>query len=199
MVETDDEMDEDYKYEEEVAESEIDLDVDSYEEVDKYGIKMLKKENNFSEGIIPFDGDGEEAADEEDGDGDAVEVSIPVDPVQQREIHKRDFYNLYTPYYKKITNTHLIPDAKYNDILRVLCTKPKTSERGNTRKMRQTYQLVGNIKNRCLYLKGKVVTTFEQVFNAILEAHYSIGHSRIPRKHKDFLRDNLNYFGIPVP
>ncbi len=122
-----------------------------------------------------------------------------MDPAQQQEIHKRDFYNLYTPYYKKITNTHLIPDAKYNDILRVLCTKPKTSERGNTRKMRQAYQLVGNIENRCLYRKGKVVTTFEQVFNAILEAHSSIGHSRIPRKHKDFLRENLNYFGIPVP
>jgi hypothetical protein len=40
MAETDDEMDEDYKYEEDVAESEIDLDVDSYEEVDKYEIKM---------------------------------------------------------------------------------------------------------------------------------------------------------------
>jgi hypothetical protein len=31
MAETDDDMDEDYKYEEDVAKSEIDLDVNSYE------------------------------------------------------------------------------------------------------------------------------------------------------------------------
>jgi hypothetical protein len=173
--------------------------VDSYEEVDKYEIEMLKKDNNYSEGTTPFDGDDEEAADEEDGDGDAVEVGIPVDPAQQQEIHKRDFCNLYTPYYKKITNTHLITDAKYIEFLRLLRTKPKTSNRGNTRKMRQTYELVGNVKNRCSYRKGKVVTTFERVFDAILEAHSSIGHSRNPRKHKDFLRDNLKYFGIPGP
>ncbi len=184
MAETDDDMDEDYKTEEDVAESEIDLDVDPYEEVDKYEIKMLNKDNNYAEGTRPFDGDGEEAADEEDGDGDEVEVSIPVDPAQQREIHKRDFYNLYTPYYKKITNTHLIADARYIEILCLLRTKPKTSERGNTRKMRQTYQLVGNVGNRCIYQKGKVVTTFARVFDAILEAHSSIGHSRDPRKHK---------------
>jgi hypothetical protein len=44
-----------------------------------------------------------------------------------------------------------------------------------------------------------VATTFEHMFDVILEAHSSIGHSRDHRKHKDFLRDNLNYFGIPGP
>ncbi len=55
------------------------------------------------------------------------------------------------------------------------------------------------MENRCLYRKEKVVTTFEQVFDVILETHSSIGHSRDSRKHKDCLKDTLNYFGIPGP
>ncbi len=81
-------------------------------------------------------------------------------------------------------------NLKYNEILHLLCTKPKTYKRGNTQKMHQTYQLVGSVKNQCIHRKGKVVTTFERVFDAILEAHSSIGHSRDHRNHKDFLRDN---------
>lgn len=193
-----DEEDEDYNYQDN-AEAELDLDDDSYVELDKYEVEMLKKESISNKGTATSDGSGEEASDEEDADGEAVEVTISVDPVEQRQIHKRDFYKIYTPYYEKITNTHLITDAKYNQILRLLRTKAKTSERGNTRKLRLTYQLVGNVENRCIYRKGKVVTTFERVFDAILEAHSSIGHSRDFRKHKSFLSDNLNYFGIPGP
>ncbi len=55
------------------------------------------------------------------------------------------------------------------------------------------------MENRCIYHQGKVVTTFQHVFDAILEAHSSIGHSRDHRKHKDYLRDNLKYYGIPGP
>ncbi len=149
---------------------------------------MLKRQSN--EVTAAIDGDSEE---------DAVQVSIPVDLAQQREIHKRDFYNLYQPYYQKTSNTHLISDAKYNEIVKLLCTKAKTTERGNTQKLRQTYQLVSNVENRWLHRKGKVVTTFERVFDVILEAHSSIGHSRDFRKHKDYLKDTLNYFGIPGP
>jgi hypothetical protein len=205
MTETDDELDdeidqddEDYGTQdngEEDGIEELDLDVDAYEAVDNFEVEMLVKE-----GIYNIPADGEEATTEVDADEDAVvEVSIPVDPAEQRAIHKRDFYNLYQPYYKRTTNTHLITDAKYKEILRLLRTKPKTSERGNTRKLRQTYQLEGNVENQCIYRKGKRVTTFERVFDAILEAHSSIGHARDPRKHKDYLRDNLNYFGIPGP
>jgi hypothetical protein len=205
VTETDDEFDdemdeddEDYGTQdngEEDGIEELDLNVDGYVALDNFELEMLLKE-----GISNIPGDGEEATTEVDADEDAVvEVSIPVDPAEQREIHKRDFYNLYQPYYKKTTNTHLITDSKYYEILRLLRTKAKTSERGNTRKMRQTYQLVGNVENQCIYRKGKRVTTFERVFDAILEAHSSIGHSRDHRKHKDYLRDNLNYFGIPGP
>ena len=201
MTETSDELDEDdedYQYQdngEEDGSEELDLDVNAYEAVDNFEVELLVKE-----GIYNIDGDVEGGSTEVDADEDAVvEVSIPVDPAEQREIHKRDFYNLYQPYYKKTTNTHLITDSKYNEILRLLRTKAKTTERGNTRKMRQTYQLAGNVENQCIYRKGKRVTTFERVFDAILEAHSSIGHSRDHRKHKDYLRDNLNYFGIPGP
>ncbi len=44
-----------------------------------------------------------------------------------------------------------------------------------------------------------MVTTFERVFDVILEAYSSIGHSRDFRKHKDYLKDALSYFGIPGP
>jgi hypothetical protein len=203
MTETNDELDEDYQCQDNGVEDgieELDLDVDAYEEVDKFEVEMLLKDLNYNEGTAIYEGDGKETTkEEEDADEDAVEVSIPVDPVEQREIHKRDFYNIYRPYYKKTTNTHLITDAKYKEILRLLRTKAKTSERGNTRKLRQTYQLVGNVENQCMYRKGKIVTTFERVFDAILEAHSSIGHSRDHRKHNDYLRDSLNYFGIPGP
>ncbi len=81
---------------EEDGTEELDLNVDAYEAVDNF-VEMLVKE-----GIYNIDGDGEEATTEVDADEDAVvEVSIPVDPAEQREIHKRDFYNLYQPYYKK--------------------------------------------------------------------------------------------------
>jgi hypothetical protein len=63
--------------------------------------------------------------------------------------------------------------------------------------MHQTFQLVGIMENHFLYQKGKEITTFECVFDMILEAHSSIGHSRDHKKHKDFLRETLNYFGIP--
>jgi hypothetical protein len=110
------------------------LDVDAYEA--KFEVEMLVKEGTYN-----IDGDGEEATTEVDADEDAVvEVSIPVDPSEQREIHKRDVYNLYQPYYQKTTNAHLITDSKYNEILCLLCTKAKASERGNTRKMHQSYQ-----------------------------------------------------------
>jgi hypothetical protein len=105
---------------------------------------------------------------DEDADDPTVDVSIPVDLAQQQETHKSDFYNLYKPYYQKTSNSHLISDAKYNEILKLLHTKAKTTERGNTRKMHQTYQLACNVENRCLYRKGKVVTTFERVFDVIL-------------------------------
>jgi hypothetical protein len=156
-----DEDDEDYQYQDMVRRTalrnliwmskpmrlHLNLDVNAYEA--KFEVEMLVKEGTYN-----IDGDGEEATTEVDADEDAVvEVSIPVDPSEQREIHKRDFYNLYQPYYKKTTNTHLITDSKYNEILCLLPTKAKASERGNTRKIRQTYQLVGNVENRCIYRK----------------------------------------------
>ncbi len=100
ITETSDELDEDdedYQYQdngEEDGSEELDLDVDAYEAVDNFEVEMLVKE-----GIYNIDGDGEEATKEVDADEDAVvEVSIPVDPAEQRVIHKRDFYNLYQPY-----------------------------------------------------------------------------------------------------
>jgi hypothetical protein len=88
VEDTEDKMDGDAANQD-YAEAELDLDVDSYVEVDKYEIEMLKKDSNFNEGTASTDGDGEE-----DADGAAFDVSIPVDPAVQQETHKRNFYNL---------------------------------------------------------------------------------------------------------
>ncbi len=191
----DEELDDEYLYKG-YAEEDLNLDSDEFLSLDTYEVELMKRNN--TELTAATVGNLEEDADEDAVDP-SVDVGIPVDLAEQREIHKRDFFNLYLPYYQKTSNTHLITDAKYNEIVKLLRTKAKTTERGNTRKLRQTYELVGNVENRCLYRKGKVVTTFERVFDVILEAHSSIGHSRDPRKHKDYLKDTLNYFGIPGP
>jgi hypothetical protein len=52
------------------------LDFHEYLAIDKYEVQMLKRKSNKVTAAI--DGDGEEHADE-DADGPAVEVSIPVD------------------------------------------------------------------------------------------------------------------------
>jgi hypothetical protein len=42
----------------------------------------------------------------------------------------------------------------------------------------RTYKLQGNVTQQCLYREGAVVTTYEQVFEVILEAQWKLKHAR---------------------
>jgi hypothetical protein len=65
-------------------------------------------------------------------------------------------------------------------------------------KYRRLYSVDGNIAKRCLYRKNKVVTTFEQVSDVILEAHTRISHARNPKTNLSCITDTLGYYGVPV-
>ena len=64
-------------------------------------------------------------------------------------------------------------------------------------KYRRLYSIVGNVEDRCLYRKNKVVTTFEKVFDVILEAHSTISHARNPKSNLSCITDTLGYYGVP--
>jgi len=60
-------------------------------------------------------------------------------------------------------------------------------------KYRRLYSIVGNVADRCLYRKNKVVTTFEKVFDVILEAHSRISHAQNPKSNLTCITDTLGY------
>jgi hypothetical protein len=49
-----------------------------------------------------------------------------------------------------------------------------------------------------LYQLLQVVTTFEQVFDRMLEVHAKISHARDPESNKKCINDDLGYYGVPV-
>jgi hypothetical protein len=49
----------------------------------------------------------------------------------------------------------------------------------------------------CLYWQNKVVTTYEQTFDVILEAHSSILHARSTKSNLLCITNTLGYYGIP--
>jgi hypothetical protein len=77
-------------------------------EYDFYEVEILERQNKVAEGTAPTDGDGEENANEEtdeDADGASVEVSIPVDPAEQQEIHKRHLQTLHSLLQKNLNHS----------------------------------------------------------------------------------------------
>ena len=52
----------------------------------------------------------------------------------------------------------------------------------NLRKVRSIYTLEGNVEKCCIYRDGKIVTTYEAVFDVIRMAHQKIGHARDIKK-----------------
>jgi hypothetical protein len=95
------------------------------------------------------------------------------------QYHKDAFYNAYTPIWEHVQNrTHLISNAKYEKILRIMSSKREKDEAPLTYKYCQQYSLHGNIEGCTLYWNNLVVTTFEQVFDVMLEVHAKILHAR---------------------
>lgn len=110
--------------------------------------------------------------------------------------HRQAFYRYYNEYYERVKgSTHLITNAKYDEIVSILQREKVKGECGVAYKYRKYYELRGNVTHRNLYREGKVVTTYERVFDVIWEAHASISHLRDPRTHKNLLKET--YFGIP--
>jgi hypothetical protein len=65
-------------------------------------------------------------------------------------------------------------------------------------KYQRLYSIVGNVEDQCLNRKIKVVTTFEKVFDVILEAHSRISHACNPKSNLTCITDTLGYFGVPI-
>jgi len=121
------------------------------------------------------------------------------DPMQLYNAHKDSFYRSYTTMYEKVKGTtHLISNETYAYIVSVLTRKPiPKNESMKDRKYRATYKLSGNIEGACLFRGGQTVTTFERVFDVILEAHKKLSHAKCPRRNKLTINRDLNYYGVP--
>jgi hypothetical protein len=114
------------------------------------------------------------------------------------EEHWKAFYNVYTPLYNASKcSMHLITNEKYDWLLSILRSKPSKKDPMNVRKARHIYTLGGNVENCCLFRDGKTVTTFERIFDVILQAHRKIGHARDVKKNKDTVNDDLMFYNVP--
>jgi hypothetical protein len=112
--------------------------------------------------------------------------------------HRVAFYRMYLPLYQKVKcGTHLIDDAKFEELVKLLSNLLPKGATMVERNRRRKYQLVGNIAGHCLYRNGLVVTTVEKVFDVILEAHIKLNHARSNIKNKECIKDQLVYYGVP--
>jgi hypothetical protein len=140
-------------------------------------------------------GDGGDNKTDEIGNDTGIDNS---ESWRMYNMHKKSFYRLYTPLYEAAKcSTHLINDEKYGWILSVLQADPHRKDPMSVRKVRHVYKLDGNVENSCVSRDGKIVTTFERVFDVIYEAHRKLGHARDIKKNKDTVNDDFNYYGVP--
>jgi hypothetical protein len=110
--------------------------------------------------------------------------------------HHREAF--YRPLYQKVkTDTHLIDDAKYEELVKLLSNPLPKGATMTDRNNRRKYQLVGYIAGHCLYRNGLVVTTVEKVFDMILEAHIRLNHAHSNSKSKECIKEQLGYYGVP--
>jgi hypothetical protein len=115
------------------------------------------------------------------------------------DYHREAFYRAYTPYFDQVQDaTHLISQQKYDHILAILTNPREKREPAVNYKYRKQYSVGSNVAGVSLYREGKVVTTFEKVFDVIQEAHRKISHAMDPQKNKRVINDDLGYFGVPA-
>jgi len=79
----------------------------------------------------------------------------------------------------------------------MLQCQPQKKDPMNVRKARAIYELRGNVEHHCVFRDGKVVTTFERIFDVILQAHQKLGRARDMKKNKDTINEDTNYYGVP--
>lgn len=115
------------------------------------------------------------------------------------DYHREAFYSAYTPYFDQVQDaTHLITQQKYDHILAILTNPREKKEPAVNYKYRKQYSVGSNVAGVSLYREGKVVTTFEKVFDVIQEAHRKISHAMDPWKNKKVINDDLGYYGVPA-
>jgi hypothetical protein len=113
--------------------------------------------------------------------------------------HKEAFYKAFGPYCGHASkSSKLITDQKYSEIARII-SKPKAKKKNTCiLKYHKLYSMTGNVQHRCLYRQNKVVTSYEQVFDVILEAHTKISHARSAKSNLHCITNNLGYYGVPI-
>ena len=106
--------------------------------------------------------------------------------------HREAFYDAFTPYYESVkSSTKLITNDKYDKILGIISVPKAKKESALIIKYRRLYTIVGNVERRCLYRQNKVVTTFENLFDVILEAHNRISHARSTKSNLLCIKNTL--------
>ena len=86
-----------------------------------------------------------------------VVIKTVLDEVQN---HRQAFYRYYNEYYERVKgSTHLINNAKYDEIVSILQQEKVKGESGVAYKYCKYYELHGNATHHNLYCEGKVVTT----------------------------------------
>ncbi len=136
-----------------------------------------------------------------------------IDPELQREQSKEQeeaeaawketFYSVYCEKFNKMKNSTLIGKDKYDRIVKVILEYQRLRRRGPSKapapkdaiKFSKIYDLKSNIGGRCLYRNNKLVTTYEDVFDVMKQAHVSLSHPRDIKKNKCKL-DEV-YYSIP--
>ncbi len=112
--------------------------------------------------------------------------------------HKEAFYEAFTPYYDSMkASSKLITNEKYDRILGIVSALKEKKESAVIIKYRRLYSIVGNVERRCLYRQNKVVTTFENLFDVILETHNQISHARSTKSNLLCIKNTLGYYGVP--
>jgi len=112
--------------------------------------------------------------------------------------HREAFYDAFTPYYESMkSSTKLITNEKYDKILGIISVPKAKKESALIIKYRRLYIIVGNVERRCLYQQNKVVTTFENLCDVILEAHNRISHAQSTKSNLLCIKNTLGYYGVP--
>jgi hypothetical protein len=180
-------------------EADVEVIDDDVRDEDYKGSDASSEAEELSQSYINED----EELDEETAKVEELEAQLETDPTQSFNAfmykeHKAAFYRKYTPLYESAKcSTHLITNDKYDWILSMLQCQPQKRDPMNVRKARAIYELRGNVEHHCVFRDGKVVTTFERIFDVILQAHQKLGHARDVKKNKDTINEDMNYYGVP--
>jgi hypothetical protein len=78
---------------------------------------------------------------------------------------------MYLLKYRSVkSGTHLIDDAKYEELMKLLSNPLKKGASMTDGNNRTKHHIIGNVAGHCLYRTGLVVTKVERLFNVILGA-----------------------------